>query len=40
MDVRCSKSVSIPAPIHYAHLATYVARSFDFDHAVDPNQKE
>ncbi|CAF3880586.1 unnamed protein product, partial [Rotaria magnacalcarata] len=30
-DARCSKAVSIPAPIHYAHLAAYASRTFDFD---------
>ncbi|CAF1174819.1 unnamed protein product [Rotaria sordida] len=30
-DARCSKAVSIPAPVHYAHLAAYASRTFDFD---------
>ncbi|CAF1673252.1 unnamed protein product [Rotaria magnacalcarata] len=30
-DVRCSKSVSIPAPIHYAHLAANASDAYDFD---------
>ncbi|CAF3351794.1 unnamed protein product [Rotaria sp. Silwood1] len=30
-DARCSKAVSMPAPIHYAHLAAYASRTFDFD---------
>lgn len=29
--MRCSKSVSIPAPVHYAHLAAFGSRSLDFD---------
>lgn len=28
-DVRCTKAVSIPAPIHYAHLAAYQSRNID-----------
>lgn len=31
IDARCSKAVSIPAPVHYAHLAAYASRTFDFD---------
>ncbi|CAF2728672.1 unnamed protein product [Rotaria sp. Silwood2] len=31
-DVRCSKSVSISAPVHYAHLAAYASHAYDFDH--------
>ncbi|CAF3752243.1 unnamed protein product [Rotaria sordida] len=30
-DMRCTKSVSIPAPVYYAHLAAYGSRSLDFD---------
>ncbi|CAF1402264.1 unnamed protein product [Adineta steineri] len=33
-DVRCTKAVSVPAPVHYAHLAAYQSRdadSFDND---------
>ncbi|UJR13192.1 hypothetical protein I4U23_000214 [Adineta vaga] len=30
-DMRCTKSVSIPAPVHYAHLAAYGSRSLQFD---------
>jgi len=30
-DARCSKSVSVPAPVHYAHLAAYASRTFDFE---------
>ncbi|CAF1297196.1 unnamed protein product [Adineta ricciae] len=33
-DVRCTKAVSIPAPVHYAHLAAYQSRdaeSFEND---------
>ncbi|CAF4969513.1 unnamed protein product, partial [Rotaria sp. Silwood1] len=29
-DMRCTKSVSIPAPVHYAHLATYASRALEF----------
>jgi len=29
--MRCTKSVSIPAPVYYAHLAAYGSRSLDFD---------
>ncbi|CAF3974303.1 unnamed protein product, partial [Rotaria magnacalcarata] len=28
-DVRCTKAVSIPAPVHYAHLAAYQSRDAD-----------
>lgn len=28
--------MSIPAPVHYAHLAAYASRTFDFD---DNNQE-
>ncbi|CAF4325858.1 unnamed protein product, partial [Rotaria sp. Silwood2] len=34
-DVRCSKSVSIPAPVHYAHLAAYASHAYEFDHSDD-----
>ncbi|CAF4424002.1 unnamed protein product, partial [Adineta steineri] len=34
-DARCSKAVSVPAPIHYAHLAAYASRTFDFDDNLD-----
>lgn len=37
-DARCSKSVSIPAPVHYAHLAAYASRSFEFTEA-DTNEE-
>lgn len=30
-DARCSKAVSIPAPVHYAHLAAYASRTLDFE---------
>lgn len=30
-DVRCTKAVSIPAPVHYAHLAAYQSRGTDND---------
>ncbi|CAF1254023.1 unnamed protein product [Rotaria sordida] len=36
-DVRCSKSVSIPAPVHYAHLAAYASNAYEFDHSEDEN---
>ncbi|CAF1457105.1 unnamed protein product [Adineta ricciae] len=29
--MRCTKSVSIPAPVHYAHLAAYGSRSLKFE---------
>lgn len=28
--MRCTKSVSIPAPVHYAHLAAYGSRAMKF----------
>jgi hypothetical protein len=28
--MRCTKSVSIPAPVHYAHLAAYASRILKF----------
>ncbi len=28
--MRCTKSVSIPAPVHYAHLAAYASRALKF----------
>ncbi|CAF3974965.1 unnamed protein product [Adineta steineri] len=36
-DMRCTKSVSIPAPVHYAHLAAYASRALksDEDHERD-----
>ncbi|CAF4038167.1 unnamed protein product [Rotaria magnacalcarata] len=36
-DMRCTKSVSIPAPVHYAHLAAYGSRVLNFgeDHDRD-----
>ncbi|CAF1024442.1 unnamed protein product [Rotaria sp. Silwood1] len=30
-DMRCTKSVSIPSPVHYAHLAAYGSRALKFD---------
>ncbi|CAF1310401.1 unnamed protein product, partial [Adineta ricciae] len=30
-DMRCTKSVSIPAPVHYAHLAAYASRALRFE---------
>ncbi|UJR20428.1 hypothetical protein I4U23_023559 [Adineta vaga] len=29
-DMRCTKSVSIPAPVHYAHLAAYASRALRY----------
>ena len=29
--MRCTKSVSIPAPVHYAHLAAYASRALRFE---------
>ncbi|CAF3469030.1 unnamed protein product [Rotaria sp. Silwood1] len=29
-DMRCTKSVSIPAPAHYAHLSAYASRALKF----------
>ncbi len=42
IDARCSKSVSIPAPVHYAHLAAYASRTFDFDdnHEQDSDEED
>jgi hypothetical protein len=33
--MRCTKSVSIPAPVHYAHLAAYASRALKFDEEHD-----
>ncbi len=33
--MRCTKSVSIPAPVHYAHLAAYASRALTFDEEHD-----
>ncbi|CAF1041399.1 unnamed protein product [Rotaria sordida] len=30
-DMRCTKSVSIPSPVHYAHLAAYGSRALKFN---------
>ncbi|CAF2767340.1 unnamed protein product [Rotaria sp. Silwood2] len=38
-DARCSKSVSIPAPVHYAHLAAYASAAYDFDQNDDEVQE-
>ncbi len=39
--MRCTKSVSIPAPVHYAHLAAYASQAlkFDDDHEEDKYEK-
>lgn len=34
-DMRCTKSVSIPAPVHYAHLAAYSSRALKFGEEQD-----
>ncbi|CAF1509791.1 unnamed protein product, partial [Adineta steineri] len=45
-DMRCTKSVSIPAPVHYAHLSAYASRTLKFgndDHnndAADDDETE
>jgi hypothetical protein len=39
-DARCSKAVSIPAPVHYAHLAAYASRTFDFDDNHEQNSDD
>jgi len=33
--MRCTKSVSIPAPVHYAHLAAYSSRALKFGEEQD-----
>ncbi|CAF2534547.1 unnamed protein product [Rotaria sp. Silwood2] len=38
-DARCTKSVSIPAPVHYADLAAYAARMFEFGDDLDHNEE-
>ncbi|CAF1553255.1 unnamed protein product, partial [Didymodactylos carnosus] len=38
-DARCSKAVSIPAPVHYAHLAAKQSRSFDYEDNRDPSEE-
>ncbi|CAF5108728.1 unnamed protein product, partial [Rotaria sp. Silwood1] len=38
-DVRCSKSVLIPAPVHYGPLAAYAFNAYEFDHSKDENVK-
>lgn len=40
IDARCSKAVSIPAPVHYAHLAAYASRTFEFDGNQQQQQQE
>ncbi|CAF2681440.1 unnamed protein product [Rotaria sp. Silwood2] len=44
-DMRCTKSVSIPAPVHYAHLAAYASRALKFGEdqdreSLDENNEE
>lgn len=39
-DARCSKSVSIPAPVHYAHLAAGGARAYKFGNRDSPTEDE
>ncbi|CAF4872522.1 unnamed protein product [Rotaria sp. Silwood1] len=44
-DMRCTKSVSIPAPVHYAHLAAYASRALKYGEdqdreSVDENNEE
>ncbi|CAF2829557.1 unnamed protein product [Rotaria sp. Silwood2] len=38
-NARCTKSVSIPAPVHYADLAAYAARMFEFGDDLDHNEE-
>ena len=33
--MRCTKSVSIPAPVHYAHLAAYASRLLKYNEEHD-----
>ncbi|CAF3663795.1 unnamed protein product [Adineta steineri] len=42
-DMRCTKSVSIPAPVHYAHLSAYASRTLKFgndDHNNDATDND
>ncbi|CAF3097019.1 unnamed protein product [Rotaria sp. Silwood2] len=38
-DARCTKSVSVPAPVHYADLATHAARMFKFGDYLGQNEE-
>lgn len=38
--MRCTKSVSIPAPVHYAHLAAYGSRAMKFGEEHDQERYE
>ncbi|CAF3771180.1 unnamed protein product [Rotaria sp. Silwood1] len=38
-DARCTKSVSVPAPVHYADLAARAARMFKFGDNLDQNEE-
>lgn len=38
--MRCTKSVSIPAPVHYAHLAAYASRALKFGEEHDRDRYE
>lgn len=39
-DARCSKSVSIPAPVHYAHLAAAASGAYKFGGQNNSNQQQ
>ncbi len=38
--MRCTKSVSIPAPVHYAHLAAYASRALKYGEEHDKERYE
>ncbi|CAF3197362.1 unnamed protein product, partial [Rotaria sp. Silwood2] len=38
-DARCTKSVSVPAPVHYADLAAHAARMFKFGDYLGQNEE-